>query len=297
MAGFWRRIFGDASSDAFPVSIDSARTAVQVYNEGVGHFTANRLADAEREFASAHRASDATPALKMVAVYARATCLSQLGRPVEVPQGFNGDQAGSTYFGYTVAAMLVSDGHSVAVKAGDVQTVVDVLVGPGLFRFAVSSLGGRFIAMWSRMEESGAVRVSELVAGPHPRPENSYVSLLDQSLRRGPPVPTIMPRSWFPESLIGAEVDGSQSVRIDERRDTPAELDLTSEQRSFSPQGADLQARQALHSRLLSQVFGDRKAAERLIALERKHNPDGTDSEWIAAASRRIEEDNTGRWS
>lgn len=49
-------------------------------------------------------------------------------------------------------------------------------------------------------------------------------------------------------------------------------------------------------SYLLTQVFGDRATAERLIALERRADPGASEIKHIEAASRRIVEDNTGRW-
>lgn len=60
--------------------------------------------------------------------------------------------------------------------------------------------------------------------------------------------------------------------------------------------GAD-KKRQSAFSRLLTQVLGDSEKAERLIEYERKRNPGASEIECIEAASRRIEEDNTGRWS
>jgi hypothetical protein len=59
---------------------------------------------------------------------------------------------------------------------------------------------------------------------------------------------------------------------------------------------ADVQ-RQKLYSRLLTQVFGDHAAADRLIEFERRKAPSDSPEAWIQAASRRIQEDNTGRWS
>ena len=61
-----------------------------------------------------------------------------------------------------------------------------------------------------------------------------------------------------------------------------------------TPLADDHRARAFSH--LLTQVFGDRAAAERLIAFEHKANPSASEVECIEAASRRIVEDNTGRW-
>ena len=78
---------------------------------------------------------------------------------------------------------------------------------------------------------------------------------------------------------------------------TEAETNLAGATPSGAGDSSHEDRRQRAMSRLLGQVFGDHSAADRLIDFERRRDPSATELECIEAASKRIIDDNTGRWS